>query len=457
MDELCGVENSEDTHRLLSDQRRRNYPLWIVIAATLVLVIGGWATVAGKKYVKTLRTAHRVVPSGMLAGLKIVEVAPNGVSAQAGLKYGDVLIAYNKRPITNEEELDAVMRFFQRQRDLTRQPASAELSFYRDGDMTVKTIRVPTGRLGIYTREWTLAGAFVESAIVRSDDYVSAQKYADEAAASGHYTDDQILHMRMLCLNNGKDGGKIRQVQVDELYRKYPLEKLRLFANYDLLYNRRYRAGAAIFERYLKITRGDVSTELSLASCYVEIEKYDEADVLLGKILSRPRDDQNAPTEYGLSVLSDIRARIYMGRRQYGRAQERFQAAFEQHPDDLYYALGFLYCAARRDVGGEKAGEFDAAYRMVSAESPETEELMNYHIDALRAFVMIKRRRISVAEAIADKWRDSAAVKQYGAIFWRRFPDGAEIIDTWNLLLDQQPVASVRSGRSFQNAPVRRL
>lgn len=449
MDELCGAASSVDTHRSLGNQRRTIYPLLIVIASTLVLSVGGWTTVAGKKYVKTSRKAERVVPaksnlSGTLAGLKVVEVALNSVSAQAGLKYGDVLIAYNKRPIINEEELDAMIRFFHRQQDQTRQPATAELSFYRDGDMTVNTIRVPVGRLGIYTREWTLAGAFVESAIVQSDDYVSAQKYADEAAASGHYTGDQILHMRMLCLNNEKDGIKIRQVQVDELYRKYPLEKLRLFADYDLLYNKRYRAGAAILERYLKNTGRDVSTELTLASCYVEIGKYDEADVLLVKILARPHNDQNAPTEFELSVLSNIRARIYMGRRQYDRAQELFQAALEHHSDELYYTLGFLYCAARRDVGGEKAGEFDAAYSMISARSEETAELMVYHIDALRAFVMIKQRRISVALAIANKWRDSTAARQYLPIFWRRFPDGAEIIDTWKSLMDQQAVAAAR-------------
>jgi len=443
MDELCRAP-----YRSLGNQRRMSYPLSIVVASTLVLV-GGWTTVAGKKYVKTLRKARRVVPaksnlSGTLAGLKIVEVAPNSVSAHAGLKYGDVLVAYNKRPITNEEELDAVIRFFYRQQDQTRQPATAELSFYRHGDLTVNTIRVPVGRLGIYTREWTLAGAFVESAIVQNDDYVSAQRYADEAAASGHYTDDQILRLLMLCLNNEKDGGKIRQVQVDELYRKYPLEKLRLFANYDLLYNRRYRAGAAIFERYLKITGGDVSTELALASCYVEIGKYDEADLLLVKILARPHGDENAPTEFGLSVLSNIRARIYMGRRQYDRAQELFQEALEDHADDPYYTLGFLYCAARRDIGGEKAGEFDAAYSIVSLRPEETAELMSYHIDALRAFVMIKQRRISAALAIADKWRDSGAAKQYLPIFWRRFPDGAEVIDTWNSLMDQQAVAAAR-------------
>jgi hypothetical protein len=121
--------------------------------------------------------------------------------------------------------------------------------------MTVKTLQVPIGKLGIYTREWTFAGAFVEDAIVDRDHYAEAEKYADEAAASGQYTDDQILHMRMLCVNNEKDGDNIRQTQVDELYRKYPADKLTLFGNYDLLYNKRYRAGAAVFERYLKIKK----------------------------------------------------------------------------------------------------------------------------------------------------------------------------------------------------------
>jgi tetratricopeptide (TPR) repeat protein len=247
--------------------------------------------------------------------LKIVAVTPNGAAAQAGLRNGDVLIAYNNHPIANEEEINTAMRFYQRRENQTRASEGAELSFYRGSDLTVKTVLVPLGRLGIDTREWTFAGALVEEAIVDHDNYVNAEKYADEAAASGNYTDDQILHMRVLCLNDEKDGEEIRQTQLDELYRKYPVEKLRLFASHDLLYNKRYRAAAAIFERYLKINRVDVSTELSLATCYTEVEKYDDAEALLKKVLARPKSDENAPTEFGVSVIAKIQAKIYMGRR----------------------------------------------------------------------------------------------------------------------------------------------
>jgi hypothetical protein len=211
------------------------YLLWILIPCILLVSFGGAVVFAYKvarpRLAAWLQTARspfeQQIPSaksdfyGTLAGLKIVEVVPNSAASRSGLKYGDVLIAYNKRPITNEQEIDAVMAFFQRQHDRTGKPSSVELSLYRDGDMTVQTVRVPIGRLGIYTREWTFAGAFVEDAIVDRDNYTAAEKYADEAAASGQYTDDQILHMRMLCLNNEKDGENIRKIQVDELYRKY--------------------------------------------------------------------------------------------------------------------------------------------------------------------------------------------------------------------------------------------
>ena len=447
MDELFAPGSSAS-----NDRPQKNYLLWIIVASVLLLVAAGSAVVTGYKYVtprlaSLLRTVHTpfeqgVPPTkndlyGTLAGLKIVEVVPNSAASRAGLKYGDVLVAYNKRPITNEEEIGAVMGFFQRQHDRTGKPTTVELSLYRDGDMTVKTLSVPIGRLGIYTREWTLAGAFVEDAIVHRDNYASAEKYAEEAAASGQYTDDQILHMRMLCLNNEKDGDNIRQIQVDELYRKYPADKLTLFGNYDLLYNKRHRAGAAVFERYLKIKRVDVSTELNLASCYVEMDRYDEAEALITKVLARPEGDDNAPSEYGLSVLSNIQARLFMGRRQYDRAQAGFQTALERYPDDSYYTLAFLYCATQRDVSGEKPGEFEAGYRMVAAQSRETERLMGYHVDALRAFVLVKQRRIPDARAAVMRWKDSADAKRYIPIFWHRFPDGSQIIDNWNALMNQ--------------------
>jgi tetratricopeptide (TPR) repeat protein len=431
VDELCRTGSPVDIPQDLSAQRRTKYWLWIFLAPIIVLANGEWNVIAGYQPVDT---------KVAMAGLRIVAVAPNSAAAQAGLRYGDVLIAYNRRRITNEEQFDAVIRFFQRQFDRTGKRVTADLSLYRDGVMSVRTFCVPLGRLGINTREWTLAGAFVEDAIAGSNDYVSAEKYADEAAASGRYTSDQLLHMRILCLNNEKDGDKIRQIQVDELYRKYPLEKLRLFANYDLLYNKRYRAGAAVFEKYLKIKRVDVSTELTLASCYAEIGKYDDAEALLLKVAARPATDPNAASEYARSVVSNIRARVYMGRGQYDRAQERFEKALEEYPDDPYYILAFLYCAARREVAGEKPGEFEAAYKVVSARSHKTEKLMGYHIDALRAFVLVKRQHISVARATVLKWKDSADAKRYIPVFWRSFPEGAEIIQSWNLLLGQQVV-----------------
>ena len=431
-----------------------NSVTWIIGALLLVLVFGGLAAAAGYKYVSAnlatwLQSTRdrsgfgQGVPAvkkdlyGTLAGLKIVEVTPNTPASRAGLKYGDVLIAYNKRPITNDDEIKSVMAYFKEQEERTGKPKTVELSLYRDGDMTVKTLQVPVGRLGIFTREWTFAGAFVEDAIVDRDNYAAAEKYASEAAASGQYTEDQILHMHLLCVNNEKDGDNIRQIQVDELYRKYPSEKLTLFGNYDLLYNKRYRAAAAVFERYLKIKRVDVSTELNLASCYTEMEKYDEADALIARVLARPDDDENAPSEYGLSVLANIRGKIQMGRRQYDLAQARFQKALERYPDDPYYTLAFLYCAAQRDVNGEKPGEFEAAYKTISSQSQETERLMGYHVDALRAFTLVKKNRMQEARTAVSRWQNSADAKRYIPIFWRRFPDGSMIIDNWNGLANQ--------------------
>ena len=243
-----------------SSSAQPKYVVWMIVTTVLMVSLGEWNVVAGQKSV-SLRRERIPIPSvktdlsGTLAGVKITGVGSNSAAARAGLRYGDVLIAYNKRPITNEEELDAVVKFFQRQFEQTGKHVTAELSFYRGGDLTVRTFRLPIGRLGIYTRDWTFAGALVQEAIVDRDDYVSAEKYVNEAVASGDYTNDQILHMQILCLNNETDGDKIRQTQIDQLYRKYEPEKLRLFANYDLLYNKRYYAAAAIFERYLKIKR----------------------------------------------------------------------------------------------------------------------------------------------------------------------------------------------------------
>jgi tetratricopeptide (TPR) repeat protein len=289
--------------------------------------------------------------------------------------------------------------------------------------------------LGVYTRDWTFAGAFVEDAIVDRDNYAAGEKYANEAAASGQYTDDQILHMRMLCVNNEKDGDEIRRTQLDELFKKHDPEKLYNFAYDDLQHNKRYHAAAAVFERYLKIVKVDVSTELNLALCYSESGRYDEAEALITKVLARSEDDDNSPSEYGMTVVSNIRGRIFMARRQYDKAQERFEAALERNPGDPYYTLAFLYCVAQRDAMGEKPGQFEVAYKTVCAPSCETETEMGYHIDALRAFTLVKHNRVDEARRAVVKWRGSADAKRYIPIFWRRFSEGAAIIDNWNTLI----------------------
>src|SRR4029079_12440923 len=103
-------------------------------------------------------------------------------------------------------------------------------------------------------------------------------------------------------------------------------EKLRFFVNYDLMYHKRYRAGAAMFERYLKFKGADVATALTLASCSTEIEKDNEAEALLTKVLARPKTDENAAGDYARQLLSNIQAKIYSRRRQHHRWQRAFSA-----------------------------------------------------------------------------------------------------------------------------------
>jgi hypothetical protein len=62
---------------------------------------------------------------------------------------------------------------------------------------------------------------------------------------------------------------------------------------------------------------------------------------------------------------------------------------------------------------------------------------MGYHIDALRAFILVKHNRVDEAKRAVAKWRTSDAAKRYIPIFWRRFPEGMAIIDNWNTLVTQ--------------------
>jgi tetratricopeptide (TPR) repeat protein len=398
----------------------------------------GPTRVVAPRALKKVEPPIKVDLSGAVAGLKIVAVPPDTPGARVGLKYGDVIIAYNKKPVSNQDEISAVMTQAAFQQKRKRKRGTAELALYRDGEMKVKTLMVPLGQLGIHTREWTVSGAWVEDAIVERNDYNVAEQYANDATESGQYTADQLLHMRVLCVNNEEVGNSIRQIQVDELFRSYGADKVTLFADQDLLYNNRYRAAAAIFERYLKETNNAdlyVSTELNLASCYTEMTRYDDARALLNGLLARSAGDPNAPSDSELSALSNILGRIDMGQLRYDEAQERFRAAVERDPEDSYHTLAFLYCAALREIRSGKPGAFEGAYKVVSARSRWTEKLLGYHIDALRAFIMVRYNRRQEAISLVWKWKDSPDAQRYIPVFWSRFPEGPSIITNWNALV----------------------
>lgn len=133
-----------------------------------------------------------------------------------------------------------------------------------------------------------------------------------------------------------------------------------------------------------------------------------------------------------------------MGRGEYARAQELFRKALDQYGDNSYFALALLYCAARREVVEGRAGEFEATHEFVTGRSDEIEALMGYHIDALRAYVQVKRRHLAAARATVDKWIDSADARRFVPLFWRNFPKGSEIINNWNQLLGERAMAVVR-------------
>src|ERR1043165_9424362 len=112
-------------------ESRGNQTTWIVLAILLAMVIvagsavlaiykfGGatLASLSGRARNGLFEKGDPAIKSnlnGTLAGLKIVGVQPNSCAARVGLKYGDILVAYDNRPVTNEEEISAAMEHAQR-------------------------------------------------------------------------------------------------------------------------------------------------------------------------------------------------------------------------------------------------------------------------------------------------------------------------------------------------------
>jgi hypothetical protein len=78
-------------------------------------------------------------------------------------------------------------------------------------------------------------------------------------------------------------------------------------------------------------------------------------------------------------------------------------------PSIIIMLILFLVAGAAIAFAGYKyVSAASCGYKMVSARSRETERLMGYHIDALRAFILAKQRHIPNAQALVAKWKDSA-------------------------------------------------
>jgi len=117
MTKLCRTPRLVYASQNLRNQPGMKHVLWIFVTAILAFSAGESHVFAGQRTIRLRQSRVRFegrIPlpksdlAGTLAGLKIVGVGPNSIAARTGLRYGDVLIAYNNRPITNEEELDTV-------------------------------------------------------------------------------------------------------------------------------------------------------------------------------------------------------------------------------------------------------------------------------------------------------------------------------------------------------------
>jgi tetratricopeptide (TPR) repeat protein len=379
-------------------------------------------------------------------GLRVMKVEPGTLAEEVGLQYMDVISKYGDHQIVDASS------YFAAREAYAAVPDSKIVLVYWHGRERVAT-QVKPGSLGIEFDEYNVVAYKIDSLMQRLNvlielpDYYRESQIAagalqspekvvaevlaaiDQAEAKASLTPAQILVAKINAILDDSPATEIEKLA--DLLRELVTNQPRSYTNY-LGYNtffkhKRYRAAAACFKRSLEAEGEDVSTRLNLGIAYWRLRMFDEADASADQGLK-----DSSLSEHGHVVAYEIKANAALGRRDFAKALDFAEKAFQAKQPSRYGMSLWLLAAAQN-------GDLQKFYEVARATEkalPKEYAAMRVHVDALEAYVLVSNGQREKARALAKNWVGKEKLDLNPAD-WQPFPSGEDVMKVWKQLQDQ--------------------
>jgi tetratricopeptide (TPR) repeat protein len=406
-----------------------------LLALTLVLSsVEVWAQeVNPKTRDATSEKAPRV-------GLRVLEVAEGSPAQKAGLQPRDVIVKYGDFAV-----VDAASYFDARDVAEKSRNAKVALVYWRERERIESVITGPrlgirfneynpiTDELGVFITEFTSTfGASENKGKMRSAERIQADARAliEQAAMDGTLTPAQVLTAKisMIADHAPADENEKQTDMLKELISNHP----GTFANYlgsEVFFRqKRYRPAVECFKRSLSSTPSDANTRLNLGLSYIDLGMFSEADDAASYVFN----DRIMLTDYGFGIAFQIRAAAALGQRDFVKAVDYAEKAFQYQPTRVYLISLWQLAAAQ-------TGDLEKFYHVVETTdktAPRDYPNPRARTDVIEAYALAKANQIDKARQIVKRWIGRTDL-DLNADFWKQYPSGDDVAKSWKTLQGQ--------------------
>ena len=379
-------------------------------------------------------------------GLRVIRTEYGTPAEEAGLQFMDVISRYGNYQIVDASSYFTALEAYEKFPD-----AKVEMVYWHNREQVVTWVKA--GRLGIEFNEYSVVAYQLDGLMQLLDLTIEAPDYFVESqvAAGKMQPREKVLSQLLALIDRAQIDGSLSPAQIlvakikaipddappaeiekqAELIKDLVTNQPRGYTDYlgygTFFEHKRYRAAAACFRRLLEANPDDVSTRLNLGVAYSRLGMFDEADAAADYGLKHP-----GLTARGHAVAYQVKANAALGRRDFSKALDFAEKAFQADPSSDYFMALWQFAAAQ-------AGDVQKFYEVVEATEkalPKAYETLRGRTDILEACVLFRNNQSDKARSLALKWAGKENLLT-NSRYWRKYPSGDDVLKVWKQLLSQ--------------------